>query len=340
MSFYVKKLGLNELGNSTGKGSGQRGRFILISPTKSKDFFPGHSIQSKEKQQITIPVIGEDENQITYAQYNWHPNKKHGGSTGHAGSDHRFYINSDIFSKDYFRLGDYAVFYKFKYEENGASDYYYKIFRFSLMNREYNELETLTKKNHSTRNTYHGFFEKLDFIKTSSIKIEKFIFSKTTKQKYKNPESLCTSSDEFRTLVRGTYKNQCAIMGAKGSINTPNYKKKMQYTNLEAAHLWPDSWKGPLRPDNGILMEGGLHKDFDRGFFTITDDYKVKVHESLKDKDIFKFNEKEIFISESNKPNLKYLRIHQKFIFGNMKPISSNTPGNFLKYLKEKQLLI
>ena len=343
MSFYVKKLGLNELGNSTGLGPGQRGRFILISPKISKDFFPGHSIKTHEKQKITIPVIGEDENQITYAQYNWHPKKEHGGLTKHQGSDHRFYINAEIFSKDYFRHGDYAVFYKFKYEVNGANDYYYKIFRFSKMNSEYDELEKLTKKYHrKIGNTYHGIFENLDFIKISNIKIEKFIFSANTKMKYKNPDSVCMSGEEFRTLVRGAYKNQCAIFGEKNSINIFNQenKNKIQYTNLEAAHLWPDSWKGPLRPDNGILMDGGLHKSFDRGYFTITNDYKIKVHRSLKEKEIYKLNENKIFIPEENKPNLKFLKVHQKFVFGNMRPITSTPPDNFIKFIKENQYLI
>ena len=34
MNFYVKKLGLNEMTISKGLGTGQRGRFILISPSQ------------------------------------------------------------------------------------------------------------------------------------------------------------------------------------------------------------------------------------------------------------------------------------------------------------------
>ena len=60
---------------SKGLGTGQRGRFILISPKESKDFFPGHSIKSEKEIKITIPVICEDENTVSYAQYNWHPEK-------------------------------------------------------------------------------------------------------------------------------------------------------------------------------------------------------------------------------------------------------------------------
>ena len=47
---------------------------------------------------ITIPVICEDENTVSYAQYNWHPGKEFKQSK-HAGSDHRFYINQNYFPK-------------------------------------------------------------------------------------------------------------------------------------------------------------------------------------------------------------------------------------------------
>ena len=337
MNFYVKKLGLNEMTISKGLGTGQRGRFILISPKESKDFFPGHSIKSEKEIKITIPVICEDENAVSYAQYNWHPGKEFKQSK-HAGSDHRFYINQKLFSKDYFRQGDYAVFYKFNYITNSINDEFYKIYKFSEHTEEYDQLELLTKSNHSKQNTYGGLFDNLNFIDTSNIKVEKFQIHTSTKKKYKNPESTCSTSDEFRNLVRGIYNFKCAILGEENTIVIKKDDGK-KFTNLEAAHLWPDAWKGPLRPDNAILMSSDLHDQFDRGYFTITDELKIKVHESLKDKQIFRLNGKIISTPEDFKPNKKYLKIHQKFVFGRMKPISREKPKGLQKFFENNNYL-
>ena len=46
--------------------------------------------------------------------------------------------------------------------------------------------------------------------------------------------------------------------------------------NVQAAHLWPDSWLGPLRPSNGILLSLDLHWAFDIGQFTIDNDYSYE----------------------------------------------------------------
>ena len=337
MNFYVKKLGLNEMTISKGLGTGQRGRFILISPKESKDFFPGHSISSEKEIKITIPVICEDENTVSYAQYNWHPGKEFKQSR-HAGSDHRFYINQKLFSKDYFRQGDYAVFYKFKYNTNSTSDEFYKIYKFSEHTEGYDRLENLTKTYHSKQKTYASLIKNLDFINTSNIKIDKFQIHDSTKKKYKNPESTCSSNDEFRNLVRGIYNFKCAILGEENTI-VINKEDGKKLTNLEAAHLWPDAWKGPLRPDNAILMSSDLHDQFDRGYFTITDEYKIKVHENLKNNLIFKLNDKSIYIPEDFKPNKKYLKIHEKFVFGRMKPISREKISGLQEYLENNDYL-
>lgn len=66
------------------------------------------------------------------------------------------------------------------------------------------------------------------------------------------------------------YKQKCAITG-----NVIQYKSFM---NLEAAHIWPRSHKGLYLPSNGIALCRDMHWAFDKGMFTIGDDFKVIVH--------------------------------------------------------------
>ena len=86
-------------------------------------------------------------------------------------------------------------------------------------------------------------------------------------------------------------------------------------------------------------MSSDLHDQFDRGYFTITSDFKIKVHTSLKNKQIFRLNDRTINVPEDFIPNKKYLKIHEKFVFGRMKPISRDKPSGLQKFLENNNYL-
>ena len=341
MNFYVRKLGHQECDATEGKGSGHRGRYIFISK-KNLNFFPRFDPDSEIRER-SLGIINETSNKVTYCFFNWHKGKPFGQSK-HLGSDHRLYLNKDSFpSMDHFRKGDYAVFFKYLYENQSNKDYFYKIYRFTVMDSEYNKLEELTYDKHTVRSgrrTFHGLYENLDFIDTSDIKLENFKFSQKAKNKYNNPDSTCHDSHEFREYLRGAYNYQCAVKGKDSSIVIHFEENNKSTTNLEAAHLWPDAWDGPLRPDNGILLSKDLHWCFDRGLFTLNDEFKVVVHDSQKKSDLYKYNGKKIFIpdEEELKPNKNYLEVHRLFVFGTLKPIRKK-PSGLKKYLQQKGLV-
>jgi len=52
---------------------------------------------------------------------------------------------------------------------------------------------------------------------------------------------------------------------------------------LEAAHIKPVSHGGFHRTDNGLLLRTDVHALFDRGYVTVTPDYKFRVSRKLKD---------------------------------------------------------
>ncbi|NLW45585.1 MAG: HNH endonuclease [Syntrophomonadaceae bacterium] len=75
----------------------------------------------------------------------------------------------------------------------------------------------------------------------------------------------------FRVLVTEAYKRRCAITGEK------------TLPVLEAAHIKPYSLQGPHHPANGILLRKDLHALFDRGYMTISLDYRIEVSKRIKE---------------------------------------------------------
>ena len=110
----------------------------------------------------------------------------------------------------------------------------------------------------------------------------------------------------FRILVTDAYKRNCAISGEKA------------LPVLQAAHIKPYSEQGPNSINNGLLLRSDLHILFDRGYITVTPEYKIEVSKKIKEefnngKHYYAFHGKELqSLPQLNqdKPNLDYLRWH------------------------------
>lgn len=118
----------------------------------------------------------------------------------------------------------------------------------------------------------------------------------------------------FRMSVLASYKNTCCITG----INTPEL--------LIASHIksWAVSDENEkTNPCNGLCLNALHDKAFDRGFLTVTPDYKIKISEKITD--IFEgltvekfFNTyagKQIILPEKFLPNKKFLLYHNENVF-------------------------
>ncbi|HXB11885.1 MAG TPA: HNH endonuclease, partial [Bacteroidia bacterium] len=75
----------------------------------------------------------------------------------------------------------------------------------------------------------------------------------------------------FRVLVTDAYSRKCAITGEK------------TLPALEAAHIKPFAKSGPHFISNGLLLRSDMHKLFDTGYITITNDLKVEVSKKIKE---------------------------------------------------------
>ena len=91
------------------------------------------------------------------------------------------------------------------------------------------------------------------------------------------------------------------------------------------AHIRPDVFDGPFRPDNGILLSRDIHWAFDYGAFSINDDFTIEVHQNAQGSLLQQFNGKKINLPEQEelKPSLDYIKFHREKVFGSFKPLRS-----------------
>ena len=75
----------------------------------------------------------------------------------------------------------------------------------------------------------------------------------------------------FRAAVLEAYGRQCAVTGDR-VIHV-----------LEASHIRPFAVGGPHAVPNGLLLRSDLHTLYDRGYLTVTPDYRVEVSTFLRD---------------------------------------------------------
>ena len=117
----------------------------------------------------------------------------------------------------------------------------------------------------------------------------------------------------FREIVLANYSSKCAITG----IETPEL--------LLASHIipWSENEKERLNPENGICLSPLYDKAFDKGFITISDDYKIIISKDLKKNESKEFYQNHFqlienqLIAEPKKylPRLDFLHYHQDKIF-------------------------
>ena len=88
----------------------------------------------------------------------------------------------------------------------------------------------------------------------------------TTEQRRRDPD--------FRKRVLSAYEYRCAFTGFRVAMGG-------QYAGCEAAHVQWHCYDGPDTISNGIVLEPTIHKLFDIGAWTLTDDRRILVSREL-----------------------------------------------------------
>lgn len=117
----------------------------------------------------------------------------------------------------------------------------------------------------------------------------------------------------FRSTVLSSYYSKCCITG----LSIPEL--------LIASHIipWSIDKKNRLNPHNGLCLNPIHDKAFDKGFLTITSDFKVKVSETVMQFDhdpgvkklLLRYNGIKISLPDKFQPSREFLDFHYNHIF-------------------------
>ena len=115
----------------------------------------------------------------------------------------------------------------------------------------------------------------------------------------------------FRILVTDAYNRNCAISGEKA------------LPVLQAAHIKPYNEQGPNSVSNGLLLRSDLHILFDRGYLTVTPEYKIEVSRKIKEefnngKHYYAFHGQELYALPkiiTDRPSLDFIRWHNENVY-------------------------
>lgn len=117
----------------------------------------------------------------------------------------------------------------------------------------------------------------------------------------------------FRSTILSSYNLKCCITG----LSITDF--------LVASHIipWAKDDKNRLNPHNGLCLNSIHDKAFDKGFITVTADYKIKVSKYFNDykkenavTDLFlKYENKSIILPDKFSPLKEFLEYHHKNIF-------------------------
>jgi putative restriction endonuclease len=114
----------------------------------------------------------------------------------------------------------------------------------------------------------------------------------------------------FRVMVTDFYERRCAVT------------RERSLPVLEAAHIRPVADNGTHRIGNGLLIRSDIHRLLDRGYVTVTPDYRFRVSHRLKaDFDngevYYRMNGGEIWVPReaTKRPDRELLEWHADTIF-------------------------
>ena len=114
----------------------------------------------------------------------------------------------------------------------------------------------------------------------------------------------------FRVLVTDAYKRRCAFTGSP-ILHV-----------LDAAHIKPYGEGGPHTVTNGILFRQDVHTLFDRGYITVTPEYRLEVSRRIKEEfdngiEYYSAHGKPIVLPEPNHlhPTGEFLTWHNQNVF-------------------------
>jgi putative restriction endonuclease len=169
-------------------------------------------------------------------------------------------------------------------------------------------------------NEFNSDWEKLAFeseeliAKFQNKKVEDLIFEKFPLGKERETiVKARVNQNFFRSTILSSYNARCCFTG----LSIPDF--------LIASHIipWARDKENRMNPHNGLCLNSIHDKAFDKGFVTVTPDFRIKVSKYFDDYTIdksvnnffVKYNNQEILKPERFLPKQEFLDYHYKNIF-------------------------
>lgn len=321
MKYYLKKCGFQELGSVGADGIVHRGRYLLTSMNEEVlAMFPPLSVAQLNDSAL-LPIMPLYSGEKVYCNFVYHNDKYHGSTAAHPRNEYRIYLNKALEqNRNLFCADDIMVIRteEITDEDNQVQTVYLMDLVKDRTSAEYTQLNTAIN-NYPIRGGYGvfdgilPFFEKkVERLKQSQDSTVVIDNSVTQRIISAQPDSLASlfNAATFRDFVMVGYDNLCAITGT-----VIRYES---YMNLEAAHIRPKSHGGTFLPNNGIALCRDLHWAFDKGFFTLNDNYEVQVHPKVTSEYLRSFDGKKIRIPSNPffVPDIESIRYHRNSVYG------------------------
>lgn len=323
MKYYLKKCGHQELG-SVKDGKKQRGRYFLTSMNHDVlSFFPSLSTTQLNDYAL-LPIVPMYLNKKVYCSFVYHNDKFHNSQAKQPRNEYRIYLNKELeMGKLFFETEDIVIMRSEEVivdETTTQVVYFLEVVKDKTSNL-YTQCDEIINE-YPIKGGY-GLFEgridefedKVDsygIINDTDVSIDSSVTNRIKETEEESSDAVADlfNSATFRDFVIVGYEKLCAVSGTV--IRYDNFM------NLEAAHIKPKSHGGKFLPSNGLALCRDLHWAFDKGFFTLSDDYRVIIHPRINSDYLKKYDGKEIrkpkdlfFLPSSD--NIRY---HRENVYG------------------------
>lgn len=319
MKYYLKRCSHQELGSVGSDQVPKRGRYLLTSMNEDVlSMFPPLSTTQLNDSAL-LPIIPLYSGRKIYCNYVYHNDKFHHSTAKHPRNEHRIYLNKALENNSLlFEASDIIVIRIVNENEQERSENLYYLEHVKNDGSDlYKRLDTIISNYPISGGygIYEGiiaeFEEKVAGIASPDecqVEIDKSVTARAFSSM--NAIASLFNATSFRDFVMAGYDNLCAVTGT-----VINYKT---YMNLEAAHIRPKSHGGLYLPNNGIALGRDFHWAFDKGFFTISDDFEVVVHPKITSTYLKSFDRKRIRLPQDPffVPDLENLKYHRDNVYG------------------------
>lgn len=326
MTYYIKRLGFQELGSVTETGTTNRGRYIYISKDQSvlSEFPPLSETVHNDMALLPIVPLYNDRMIKTYCSLVYNNDKYHGSTARNPRNEYRLYLNNMLENNELLFKTDDIVVLKpevITVEVDGFQEEQ-KVYYLDLIQEESSELyqylnelinESSLLGGHATYNGNLSYFEDKITSMANTLTVEQRVDDSVTRQLEDSSEEYVAqlfNASNFRDFLMVGYQELCAV--------SRTVIRSDRFLNLEAAHIKPNSHGGLFLPNNGLALSRDLHFAFDKGFFTINDDFTIRVHDEVTSDYLKNYDGEKIYVPSDNffQPSQENLAYHQNEVFG------------------------